>query len=246
MKFLNPKHYFNEFKQLLNFVITPSDSSGTLTTAQKIEGTWTMFVVKFILAIIVGVSIGIFYDAENKTTISMAERFSPIALLFVTIIALPLLEEVEFRLSLKFKPVFLALTLGALTYSILSKTIYTTKLSDINHYFMERVSYTLAVFLLAYPLFSFPKVKRVFARFWQNNFRWIFYGSCLAFAWVHIFNYELTLTHLLLTPLLTIDKLVSAMCYGYTRVNYGFLYSMAIHMFNNSIGFLVGMINGSI
>ena len=90
LKLINPRHYYNEFRQLLKFVINPVyRPNNALTLGQKIEGTWTMFIVKFILAIIVGVSIGIFYDAENKTTISMAERFSPLALFFVSVFALP-------------------------------------------------------------------------------------------------------------------------------------------------------------
>ena len=57
--------------------ITPVDNRNkALTTSQKIAGTWRMFVVKFVLAIIVGVSIGLFYEAENLTTSSKNELFS--------------------------------------------------------------------------------------------------------------------------------------------------------------------------
>jgi len=245
-KLINPKHYYNEFKQLSQFVINPVyNANHTLTLSQKIEGTWTMFVVKMILAIIVGVSIGIFYDADNKTTISMAERFSPLALFFVSVIALPLLEEIESRLSLKFKPIFLALTLSAIGYVIASKTMYDAKLSDIHNHFLERITIVIALLLVTYPLFSIPRVKKALELFWEKKFRWIFYFFCFGFAWMHIFNYELTLEHLLLMPIITLDKLVSAMCYGYTRMNYGFIYSLAIHMVNNSIGFIVKMLSGA-
>lgn len=201
-----------------------------------------MFVVKFILAIIVGVSIGIFYDAENITKSSMSARFSPMILVLVMVFILPLLEEVAFRLSLKFKPIFLALTVGVLTYYMLSKGVYHTKLSDVYDHFMERSFISLAMVYITYPLFSIAKIKSSLELFWKNNFRWIFYFFCLAFAWIHILNYELSLEHLLLMPLITMDKLVSALCYGYTRVTYGFRYSLAIHMLNNSIGFIAAML----
>ncbi len=245
LSLLNPKHYYNEFLQLAKFVIQPVyDTNQSLTISEKIKGTWTMFVVKFVLAIIVGVSIGIFYDAENKTSISMAERFTLAVLLLVSVLILPLLEEVAFRLSLKFKPIFLALTLGVITYYIVTKGVYHTKLSDVSVYFMERCLIALAIMVVCYPLFSLSKIKRALEQFWASNFRGIFYVICLAFAWVHILNYELSLEHLLLMPLITMDKLVSALCYGYTRMHYGFIYSFAIHMLNNSIGFMVMMLAG--
>ena len=243
-KLLNPRHYFNEFKQFAKFIITPVyNSNKALTITQKIIGAWTMFVVKFVLAIIVGVSIGLFYDAENITRSSMAERFSPPLLLLLSVLILPLLEETGFRLSLKFKPLFLALTLGVLGYYIASKAIYHAKLSDIHHHFEERIIIVLIILIVAYPLFSIPKIKKTLELFWENNFRWILYFFCFGFAWVHIFNYELTLEHLLLMPIITMDKLVSALCYGYTRVNYGFIYAFVIHMLNNSIGFIVSMLS---
>lgn len=243
-KLLNPSHYFSEFKQFSKFVITPVyNSNNVLTIPQKIEGTWTMFVVKLVLAIIVGVSIGIFYDAENVTKSNMAERFSPPVLLLLSVLILPLLEEIGFRLSLKFKPLLLTLTLGIITYDIASKAIYHAKLSDIHNHFEERITIVFMIMIIAYPLLSMPRIKKSLELFWKNNFRWILYFFCFGFAWVHIFNYELTLEHLLLMPIITMDKLVSAMCYGYTRVNYGFIYSLAIHMLNNSIGFTVGMLS---
>lgn len=244
LRLINPKHYYNEFKQLLKFVITPAyNSTNAMTTSKKIEGTWTMFIVKLVLGIIVGVSIGIFYDAENKTTISMAERFSPLALFFVSVFALPLLEEIEFRLSLKFKPIFLALTLGALGYSTLSKMLYHAKLSDVYDHFIERASITVSIIIVTYFLFSIPKIKRRLERFWENNFKWILYFLCFGFAWVHGFNYEYaTMFHLLLIPIITIDKLTSAFCYGYVRMKYGFLFSFGLHMCWNAMGFVVEML----
>ena len=228
-KLINPRHYFHEFKQLTKFVITPVGSlDNDLTTGQKVAGTWAMFVVKMTLAIFFGVLIGVFYDPENLTTISMAERFTPPVLLFVTIFALPLLEETAFRLSLKFKPIYLALSLGVIGYYIASKAIYHAKLSDIHDNFEVRVIVMLTIMVLGYPLFSIPKIKTALELFWANNFRWLLYFFCLGFAWMHIFNYELTFEHLLLMPIITLPKLVNG-----------------VHMCTNSLGFAVSMLSWS-
>lgn len=248
MKFrlLNPKHYYSEFRQLLKFVITPlHDSNCVLSVKQKITGTWTLFVVKTVLTVIIGVVMGLVYDPVNQTTSSMSERFSPAALLMVGVFILPLLEEVAFRLSLKFKPIYLALTLGVLGYYVSSKAIYHAKLSDIHHHFESRMIIVLTIIIFAYPLLSLPKVKKGLDRFWRKNFKWILYVSSFGFAWVHIFNYELSLEHLLLMPIITLPKLVGALSYGYARINYGFVYSFAIHICNNSIGFMVSTLFGS-
>ncbi len=246
LRLINPKHYFNEFKQLTKFVITPFyNSKNALTISQKIEGTWTMLIVKFFLAIIVGVSIGIFYEAENLTTSNMAERFPSPAVLFLVTMIMSVLEEVAFRLSLKFKPSFLALTFGVIAYYIVSKGFYHTKLSDVHDHFAERFIISFIIMIATYAISSIPKVKIKLETFWQDNFRWILYFLCFGFAWSHIFNYELTMFHLLLMPIITLDKLISAFCYGYVRVRYGFLYAVSMHMCWNTIGLIVILISGT-
>lgn len=239
-RLLQPKQYLNEFRALYQFSITPVYTTPqALSRAQKIEGTWKMLVVKFILAAIVGVLVGLLYDPDNKTTASMAQRFSPPVLFLVSVLILPLLEEMAFRLSMKFRPLYLSLTLGTIAYYIASKVFYQAKLSDIYNSFEERAFIMLAIIIITWPLFSFTPVKTRLAHFWQQQFRWVFYFLCFTFAWIHILNYELNLTHLLLMPLITLPKLVSAMCYGFARINYGFIYSLTIHICNNGIGFVV-------
>lgn len=126
---LNPKYYYSEFRELSKFVMSPvAHSHHELSFAQKVNGTWRLLVVKMVQAIVIGIVIGAIYDPVNKTTGSMAERISPAGLLMVGVFILPLLEEVAFRLSLKFKPIYLALTLGIFGYYISSKAIsYKTK-----------------------------------------------------------------------------------------------------------------------
>lgn len=242
-KLINPKYYYREFKQLSSFVLRPTYTAhSSLPVPQKVQGTWAMVVVKMVLAIIVGVAIGLFYDPENKTTSSMAERFSPALLLLISVFAFPLLEEIAYRLSLKFKPIYLALTLGVIAYYIFSKAVYQTKLSDVDNHFTERVLFALSILIVSFPIFSIPKINQRLERFWQQHFSWVFYFFSITFAWVHILNYELSLEHVLLMPVITLPKLVSALCYGYVRIQYGFIYCFAIHILNNGIGFIVKMI----
>jgi len=75
----------------------------------------------------VGSLLDLVYKPKNLTSVSMSERFEPLLLLLVGGIILPMFEEIAFRLSLKFKPIYLALTAGTFTYYILTKAVFKTK-----------------------------------------------------------------------------------------------------------------------
>ncbi|MEP0266333.1 hypothetical protein [Dokdonia sp.] len=156
----------------------------------------------------------------------------------MSIIILPFLEEIAFRLSLKFKVLHVTLTLGVLMYYLFTKLIYQVSLSSIDNHFEVRVIVSIFTILISYDIISRLKIKSTLDRFWKKNFKWIFYFFCFTFAWMHILNHELTLKHFLLLPIITLPKLVSAMTYGYVRMHYGFLYSLGLHMFWNSFAFI--------
>ncbi|WP_306012305.1 MULTISPECIES: hypothetical protein [unclassified Allomuricauda] len=243
-RFINPKNYYTEFKQLYAFIIKPKSNFEThLNLVEKLEGTWKMFVVKFLLTLIIGVGIGLFYEPENLTKSGMMDRFTNPLLLFLVVFVLSLMEELAFRLSLKFNPIYLAFSTGVLAYYVLSKGIYQTKLSDVENHFTIRLIIVISVIIVSYYIFRVPRIKKKLEKFWKSNFRYILYFFCFGFAWPHILNYELSLLNLLLFPILTFDKLVSAFCYGYVRMRYGFIYSFGTHIVWNSIGFTVSLIS---
>ncbi len=242
LSLINPKHYLTEFKKFLNYLKQPVPiNSQTGTTYQKIRGTWTIFVIKTLLTIAIGVLVTLIYDPVNKTAVRWNEEFSTLTIFFLSIIILPLFEEIAFRLSLRFKPLYLSLTLGTLSYYFMSKAICHTSLSNVDHHFTARLLVAAGVIVVSYPILYQQKIKNVLEVFWEMNFKWIFYFFCFAFAWMHIFNYGITLKHLLLLPIITLSKLISAMTYGYIRMHYGFIYSLGLHMFWNSIGFVVSL-----
>jgi len=87
--------------------------------------------------------------------------------------------------------------------------------------------------LLAYVLYSRKNLKSAIERGWKKHFRMIYYFSCVSFAWLHIFNFELNLINLLWLPILTLPQLFSATIAGYTRVAFGFQYPLLVHMITN-------------
>ncbi len=101
---VTPRYYWALFKELTAFVGPPDTSEAAeKTTRRRICDTVGLFVIKLLVLIPVGVIMSVIYDPENLTSQSMAERFSPVQLLLVAGLILPLVEEVGFRLSLRFR-----------------------------------------------------------------------------------------------------------------------------------------------
>lgn len=239
-RFINPKQYYNEFLKFKNYILKPVYiGANTNTISQSIGGTWTIFVIKVVLTIIVGIVVALLYDPVNQTKLNWLEIYTTGTIFLLSMIILPSLEEIAFRLSLKFRPIYVSLTLGVLAYYVITKGVYQTKLSTIDTHFVIRLLISVLTMLISLVIIaSSSKIKNGLERFWQTNFKWVFYFFCITFSLLHILNYELNLKHLLLLPLITLPKLVSALTYGYVRMHYGFIYSLGLHMFWNGLAFI--------
>ncbi|MDY8135969.1 CPBP family glutamic-type intramembrane protease [Aquimarina sp. 2201CG5-10] len=242
LSLINPKYYFNEFKKFIKYSIYPKPIETTTESAlKKIKGTWVIFIIKTVLTIIVGIIVTSIYDPANKTSLRWQQEYSNYYIFFLSIILLPLLEEIAFRLSLKFKPLYLSLTIGVLSYYFLTKVVYKTSFSNTEVYIIHRALISIIIMLCSYFIVVQNKIKDKLQGFWKANFRWIFYFLCITFAWMHILNYGITLKHVLLLPLITLPKLISALSYGYIRMHFGFAYSLGLHMCWNSLGFIMSL-----
>jgi hypothetical protein len=242
---IRPSYYLTLFGELKSFVTQPVISENQLkTTREKIIDTIGLFFIKIAFSLLVALLVGLFYDPENQTDQSMTERFSPLLYLLVGGILLPVNEEVLFRLSLRFRPVYLGLTFASLGYYLVTKLVYHTKLSMVDESFWIRIATGLSIGVLILGFASIASLKKRLMNFWEVNFRWLYYFSCISFAWIHIFNFELNWFHLTLLPILTLPQLFSAIIAGYTRTAFGFQYPLLVHMATNilfiSISFLPG------
>ena len=231
---IKPKYYRSLIVDLGTFIKSPNyKPSIEKTTKNKIYDTVGLFIIKVVFSITVASLLQFIYEPENLTSASMAERFAPLLLLVVGGIVLPLFEEITFRLSLKFKPIYLALTTGGFTYYVLTKAVFKSRISLMDDTFWSRIITALIFVLIAYLLLSRQKTKSSLQQYWKKNFNIIYYFSCVSFAWLHIFNFELSLINLFWLPILTLPQLFSATIAGYTRVAFGFQYPLLVHMFTN-------------
>ncbi|OJJ16650.1 hypothetical protein BKI52_32590 [marine bacterium AO1-C] len=244
--FIKPQYYFSLLKDIINFIKKPVNlKNQNKSTKFKIYDTIGLFILKLLFLIPLSVIIGSIHDPENLTKSNMAERFSPLVLLLMTVVILPTLEEICFRLSLRFKPIYFALSSGVFSYYVLTKIVFQTKLSVADDSFLLRCLGAIGLAVLTYLILqSSSFLKRKLGEFWENNFFWIYYISCLSFAWIHVFNYEFNWLNILFLPLITIPQLMSAIISGYTRVSFGFQYPLLFHMFTNLMVTSLLLLNG--
>ena len=232
--FVKPKFYLRLIKDLTRFISQPRYLPlKELTVKNKVYDTLGLFLIKLVFSLLVANVLAIFYEPKNITDANMAERFTPLAYLMVGGLILPIYEEVCFRLSLKFKTLYAALTIMALSYYLLTKAIYKTNLSLVDETFYTRVGLSLILGIISFILMYRKKIYQKLTVLWENNIKWIYYLSCVLFAWLHIFNFELNLTNILLLPIITLPQLFSATIAGYTRLSFGFRYPLFVHMGTN-------------
>lgn len=236
-KLVRPSYYIALVKRVLSFTRHPvADAGAGMALKQKLTDTAGLLVIKLLSAVAIAVLMAVLspvFDPKNVSVDNIVERFSPVALLFVAGLALPLLEEVGFRLSLRFNPVYLALSLGVMCYYFLTKVVFGTSNSLVDESFGVRVGVSLAICTLLFLVFRLPQVSTFLREVWEKHFRWIFYVTCAAFAFVHLFNFELSIVHIILMPLMTLPQIVSGILYGYARVILGFQYALLAHVANN-------------
>lgn len=112
-----------------------------------------------------------------------------------------------------------------------------------NHAVMDMIKEQSVLFIIGAaviiaPLFEeliFRAPLTLFSNFSSHYFRWIFYLFAFAFGAVHISNYGVTTTTLLLLPILTAPQIVAGLFLGLIRVKVGLLYAMLFHAMYNGI-----------
>lgn len=236
LQLLEFQFYKETFTDFFHFLFNPSLQSvkPKKSVKEKVFISTLLFLLKISFSVAIAGIIGIFYEPRNLTDASMSSRFTPFVYLMVGGLLLPVFEEILFRLSLIFKPIYLGLSTAAATYYFLTKLVFKVRLSEYDDTFFTRVCIGLVMGILVYMITNKNSIKYSLSNFWVQNFKSIYYISCILFAWLHIFNFELNLTNLLLLPILTLPQLFSASISGYIRINFGFQYPLLVHIITNS------------
>tara|TARA_B110001450_G_C17665310_1_gene499277 strand:+ start:32 stop:1432 length:1401 start_codon:yes stop_codon:yes gene_type:complete len=166
---------------------------------------------------------------KNNETIKLFNEFPLWLDALLIIVLIPIIEEFVFRFHLKYRrwviniylPIVLILTcsfLISLNSSIMSICIIIVCL----------------LALIFYIVFN-QKTTNYIERIWIRKFNLVFYITTLLFALIHITNYELSLTVILLAPILILPQFIGGFFIGYLRVKAGFIWGVTLHMASNAI-----------
>jgi len=160
------------------------------------------------------------------------EIFNEVPLVLVTFLMVffaPILEELIFRLHLKYRRWVINILLP------LAIIIISTLLIDTNSSIITIGVILIGLIILTLFIIFNLKITTCLEQVWNKKFNLVFYISTILFALIHITNYELSVTVLLLTPILILPQFISGFLIGYLRVKSGFIWGVTLHMVGNAI-----------
>jgi len=152
------------------------------------------------------------------------QKMSQTAFFFGAVIFAPLIEETIFRAQLRrFSGgiLFVSFVFGIILVA-LTKTYWAFLVTP----FIFTVLFIIYRFTLA------GSITRKY-NFWTKVFPWYFHFTAIAFALVHLGNFEKGINLLPLGIIYTLPQLAIGLVLGYARMNYGLKYSIALHALYN-------------
>ena len=151
----------------------------------------------------------------------------------------PLLEEISFRLFLRFTPLNISLSFAGLCYYIIS-TFTQTKYYSLD--FFTGIKVVISFFLAfgLYRLTMRQSIQRILENFWRKRSLMLVYSSIVIFALIHLGNMEdINRKHIFLFPLLISPQLLIAFFASYLRLKCGFKFAIYFHIGANLIPVLL-------
>lgn len=167
----------------------------------------------------------------------------------LVVITAPAMEEVMFRLHLRYKP--LLFLFGWVLGMALLATVYgwwpdvdnagsmEGGLALLDQWASLLLGLVAVTVLVLGVYFMMANVRQVADAWVVKLFPVLFYLTAAVFALIHVFNFELPADQWYLTPLLVMPQFVLALYLGYIRVRNGLVYSIYIHALNNCIPLLI-------
>lgn len=232
----NPNPETSVFIELLKFIYKPNkDKEEGSSIYRNMYRTVLLFVVSFPITLILTLIITYITNKVSKVHES-ADDYN-FTLFLLTCLIIPLIEEIAFRLPLRYSKINLSLSVAVLFFYTINYFFTLKDHFDIENYFFLRIAVSILGGIICY-LFC-VKYSNSFVEFYKNDFNKIFYFYSVLFAVMHISNYEFTLDTLLLTPIIILPKILSSFVGGFVRVKYGFLYCLFLHSFHNMVPFFI-------
>lgn len=202
----------NTLKDLLNFLKKPKDKQDpNQSKQQKAKRLFPILAIDIAVMLIAmpifSLLLSIFgklgwIEIENHE-VGLQLDANPVWLvLFSFVLVVPFIEEIIFRLFLRFKK-----------------------------------NYPLRLIIA-----TFPKTKKTICNFWNRKYGYVFYLATVAFALLHIKNYDFESTKFFLFPILVLPQFILGLFVGYLRVRYNFMSGYLLHALHNAVFITIALL----
>ena len=224
-------------------------ASGNFSVKQKIVEVLILIVATYGLVLLTGLLNEVFirmdfYEEVHHYVIGQLEPVfakgvwseSDWELVLFTIVAAvwiaPFLEEIAFRLFLRYRLRYLLASLG------LQFLLFLNLLNIPKNHSLLMVAAGLLIALIGTVgmlLIRQPEYQAQLAHWWRRHFSFIYYYSAIAFGLIHYIAYGLQGNALWFAPIILSPIILMGLMLGFVRVRYGMWYAIAAHSGINGI-----------
>ncbi len=259
-KLHNPKNplllkFFNYIKKPTQL---PNKNNSILQKLWNTIRLWGLqFTIAITLAVVIQIALSLFnlQDTGHAISENLTKETAVLMLIYGAIIA-PIIEELTFRLPLKYKPInigffisfqFLFLLTQLLSISPKLDNNIGLKLQDLNQFLSENILITIGIYISIIFLLTITTtislyfietvigIGKELQKKLTKLYPLFFYFIVMYFGLMHIFNYTNFKDIWFLTLLLVSPQIIIGLFLGYIRTQYGLFWAILNHMIHNTV-----------
>ncbi len=181
---------------------------------------------------------GIFHKSVPSTYKKIGYHEISILYYFINVVFFaPLLEEVCFRLVLKYKPQYLKISLLGILFYVLFFHEFSNLFTTHGNFFLLRIFLFIGLGV-AVLLIKLTKYQEKLSKFWNRRRTYIWVISILLFTVMHYPTYNFDVLAIWHVALLSTLTMLFAFLLSIIRVKFGFALAVLCHSLNNAISII--------
>jgi hypothetical protein len=216
-------------KDLILFLQKPNLKDANFTSIRKIWRTALLFCWLILFQIVIQVLFSLINPNSTGALIEYDDKIlNHVGFIYIIFLG-PIIEELTFRLPLsKFNAIYLKVSCSFLLTFFLSRIIFHFIAPQFIIKYYYEIGFALLIFYCLNKI-DFYAIKV----FWEERFYYFFWLSALLFSLFHFpYVISLSLDYVVMLKVF-VSLFLGAIVIGYTRVRYGFIYGLGIHILYN-------------
>lgn len=219
----------SKLRDMISIVISPDENCSQDRSILSIIRTFLwFFIIHISITLIYHFADLLIYGETIENSIGNAFSSFP---LWVVLILPPLLEETAFRLPLKRRRAYIALSATLIAF-FLSASVFSTGVYEVT---WPRLAACAAIGIAVW-IWGYKFVARI-------NYKAWFWMLAVIFSVLHIINYDLSAMHAgewLRVTVKEVVKIPSALMFSYARLRHGFAVTVILHFITNFSVYILG------